>query len=160
MLFLKSKKQNLGVALVEVLIGVSLVAIIGVFISLTVTQYVNTRNIILSDTNKVYLAEEGYEIIRFLRDENWTNISGLSNNTRYYLQVSTSTITIGGTSELIDGKYSRSFLLQPVYRSATGNIVPSGTSGAVLDADARNLFVYVADNNSTTTFEAVVTNLP
>ena len=156
----KLKNNNRGVALVEVLIGISLITIVGVFIGVTITQYVATRNIILSDTNKAYLAEEGYEIIRFLRDENWSNISGLSNNTYYYLQVSTSTLSIGGTPELINSKYHRSFKVQSIYRNASGNIVDSSVAGSVLDTDARNLFVYVADENSTTTFEAILTNLP
>ena len=156
----KLKNNNRGVALVEVLIGISLITIVGVFIGVTITQYVATRNIILSDTNKAYLAEEGYEIIRFLRDENWSNISGLSNNTYYYLQVSTSTLSIGGTPELINSKYHRSFKVQSIYRNASGNIVDSSVAGSVLDTDARNLFVYVADENSTTTFEAILTHLP
>ena len=159
-MFSKLENNNRGVALVEVLIGISLITIVGVFIGVTITQYVATRNIILSDTNKAYLAEEGYEIIRFLRDENWSNISGLSNNTYYYLQVSTSTLSIGGTPELINSKYHRSFKVQSIYRNASGNIVDSSVAGSVLDTDARNLFVYVADENSTTTFEAILTNLP
>lgn len=144
----------------EVLIGVSLVTIIAVFVGITVTQFVNTRNVILSDTKKMYLAEEGYEIIRFLRDENWTNISGLSANTYYHLQVSTTTVSIGGSSEVIDGRYHRSFLIQPIYRNGSGNVVASTTAGASLDTDTKKVFIYVGDINGTTTINALLTNLP
>ena len=156
----KKQTNNRGVALVEVLIGVSLITIVVAFVGLAVTQFVNTRNVILSDTKKMYLAEEGYEIIRFLRDENWSNISGLTNNTYYFLQVSTTTVSIGGSSELIDGMYNRSFLVQPVYRNNSGSIVAANGAGAVLDSDTKKLIVYVNDANGTTSVSALLTNLP
>ncbi|KXJ98309.1 MAG: hypothetical protein UZ19_OD1000741 [Parcubacteria bacterium OLB19] len=156
----KKQTNNRGVALVEVLIGVTLVTIIVAFVGLAVTQFVNTRNVILSDTKKMYLAEEGYEIVRYLRDENWSNVSSLTNDTYYFLQVSTTTLSIGGSSELIDGVYNRSFLVQPVYRGASGSIVDQAAAGAVLDSDTKKLIVYVSDTNGTTSVSALLTNLP
>lgn len=149
-----------GTTLVEVLVGVSIVAIVSVFVGVTVYQFSVVRNNILDDTSKLYLAEEAYETIRFLRDADWSNISGLTNDTSYYLQVSTTTVAIGGSPELISGKFNRSFLVQPVYRNGSGNIVASTTSGASIDADAKHLFIYVGDNKSTTTMQAILVNLP
>lgn len=149
-----------GISLVEVLVGVSLIGVVGIFVGVTVTQFAQIRNNILTDTNKVYLTEEGYEIIRLLRDENWTNINSLSLNTPYYLQVSTTTLAIGGSSELIDGRYNRSFLVQSIYRNGSGNIVASTTAGATVDADARELSVYVGDSNGTNTIKGILVNLP
>lgn len=156
----KKQTNKRGVALVEVLIGVSLITIVVAFVGLAVTQFVNTRNVILSDTKKMYLAEEGYEIVRYLRDENWSNISNLTNNTYYFLQVSTTTLSIGGSSELIDGVYNRSFLVQPVYRNNSGSIVAANGAGAALDSDTKKLIVYVSDVNGTTSVSALLTNLP
>lgn len=159
---MKTKFQfgDRGISLVEVLVGVALIGVVGIFVSITVTQFAQIRNNILTDTNKVYLTEEGYEIIRLLRDENWTNISSLSLNTPYYLQVSTTTLAIGGSSELIEGRYNRSFLVQSIYRNGSGNIVASTTSGSTIDNDARELSVYVRDVNGTNTIKAVLVNLP
>lgn len=158
---LKLPKFNLaGTTLVEVLVGVSIVAIVSIFVGVTVYQFSVVRNNILDDTKKLYLAEEAYETIRFLRDVDWSNISGLTNNTRYYLQVSTTTVAIGGTSELIEDRFNRNFLVQPVYRNASGNIVASTTSGASVDTDAKHLFIYVGDSKSTTTMQAILVNLP
>ena len=156
----KKQTNKRGVALVEVLIGVSLITIVVAFVGLAVTQFVNTRNVILSDTKKMYLAEEGYEIVRYLRDENWSNISNLTNNTYYFLQVSTTTLSIGGSSELIDGVYNRSFLVQPVYRDSSGNIFNTNGAGTTLDSDTKKLIVYVSDVNGTTSVSALLTNLP
>lgn len=156
----KAPKNYQGVALVEVLIGVSLLAVVGVFVGMTVTQFVTTRNEILAQAKKVYLAEEGYETIRLLRDEDWSNISSLSANTYHYLQVTTSSVAIGGSSESIDGQYQRSFLIQPIYRNAAGDIVASTTVGSAVDSDSKKIFIYVSDNNSTTTVNAVLTHLP
>lgn len=149
-----------GISLVEVLVGVSLIGVVGIFIGITITQFAQIRNNILTDTNKVYLTEEGYEIVRLLRDDNWTNISNLSLNTPYFLQVSTTTLAIGGSSELIDGRYNRGFLVQSIYRNGSGDIVASTTSGAIIDTDARELSVYVGDNNGTNTIKAILVNLP
>jgi len=154
------KKYFLGFGLVEVLIGVSLVTVIGVYVGITVSQSVQVRNEIIDNTNKVYLAEEGYEIIRLLRDENWSNLSSLSLNTPYHLQVATTTLAIGGSSEIIDNKYSRNFLVQSVYRDGSGNIVASTTSGSAVDTDTLNIFVYVGDSNSTTSMQGVLANFP
>ena len=159
-MFTLPKSGSEGTTLVEVLVGVSIVAIVSIFVGLSVYQFSVVRNNILDDTNKLYLAEEAYEIIRFLRDADWSNISGLTNNTSYYLQVSTTTVAVGGSYEIIDNKFNRSFLVQPVYRNNSGDIVASTTSGASIDTDAKHLFIYVGDNKSTTTMQAVLVNLP
>jgi len=159
-MFSKNHYNYQGFGLVEVMIGVSLVTVIGVYVSLTVSQFVQVRNQILDDTKKVYLAEEGYEIIKLLRDEDWNNIGSLSLDTSYYLQVATTTLSIGGTSEVIDGQYNRSFLLREVYRNGSGNIVASTTAGSTVDTDSLNVFVYVGDSNSTTSMQSILANFP
>ncbi|USN87370.1 MAG: prepilin-type N-terminal cleavage/methylation domain-containing protein [Candidatus Nomurabacteria bacterium] len=153
-------KYNNGFSLIEVILGVSIITIIGIFVGLSVTQFSSTRNTILSETKKIYLAEEGYEIIRLLRDETWTNISSLSLDTTYFLDISTTTLAISGTPEIINNDYTRSFSLQYAYRDGSNDIVASSTPGATADVDMRKVFIYVSDGKSTTTYKALLANLP
>ena len=62
-MFTLPKSGSEGTTLVEVLVGVSIVAIVSIFVGLSVYQFSVVRNNILDDTNKLYLAEEAYEII-------------------------------------------------------------------------------------------------
>jgi Tfp pilus assembly protein PilV len=147
-----------GITLVEVLIGVGIAALVGVFVGLTVTQFAEARNVILHDVKKAYLAEEGYELVRFLRDEDWTNLSSLTSHTKYGLDTSTTTISTSASPELIDGTYERSFELRPVYRNSSDTIVASTTSGATVDNNSKEVVIFVADTNGTTTMQALLMN--
>jgi prepilin-type N-terminal cleavage/methylation domain-containing protein len=148
-----------GVTLVEVITGVAIVSIILIAIGFSVQTYVETRNTLLVNLEAAYLAEEGYETIRHIRDEDWTTVSALPINTTRYLSVSTTTRAFSTTPEVIDTSYRRSFKLQSVYRNGSDDIVASTAPGATLDSDSREVEVSVAGPNGTTTFEAILTNL-
>lgn len=154
------KSNTKGITLVEVMVGVSLVAVIGVFVGVTVAQFSQTRADILDSAKKAYLAEEGYEILKFLRDEDWNNIDSLTFGVEHYLDVSTTSVAVSGTPEVIDGQFNRNFSLQKVYRDSSDDIVASTTSGATVDDRVKKIFINVGDNNSTTTYEALLANLP
>jgi prepilin-type N-terminal cleavage/methylation domain-containing protein len=145
-----------GVTLIEVLIAVGIVALFSVVISTTVFQFAESRKELLHDTDKMYLAEEGYEIIRLLRDDDWANLSGLTLNTNYYLQLSDTTLAIGTVPEIINARYTRLFKLLSVYRDATTHEIVS--SGGVLDNDALKVQISVGDSNGTSTVEALLVN--
>ncbi|MES2966979.1 MAG: prepilin-type N-terminal cleavage/methylation domain-containing protein [Patescibacteria group bacterium] len=151
-----TQSSSRGITLVEVLVAVGIVSLASIFIGLTVFQFAESRKELLHETDKMYLAEEGYEIIRLLRDENWVNLSGLTLNTDYYLQLSDTTLAIGTVPEIINGRYTRLFKLLPVYRNATTQEIVS--SGGVLDNDSFKVEVSVGDGNGTTTVEALLVN--
>lgn len=151
-----TKTSSRGITLVEVLVAVGIVSLASIFISLTVFQFAQSRKELLHETDKMYLAEEGYEIIRLLRDDNWVNLSVLTPNTDYYLQVSDTTLAIGTVPEIINGRYTRLFKLLPVYRNSTTQEIVS--SGGVLDNNSFKVEVSVGDSNGTTTVEALLVN--
>ena len=113
----KLSKLNKGLSLVEVVIA-SAIILAAVLVLLGVHSLY--LKVALSNSNTVkaaYLAEEGIENVRFLRDSGWTtNISNLTS-----------------TTTLIDNFY-RTVTLSAVSRDASGDIV---TSGGSIDANTK-----------------------
>lgn len=156
---MKKRSSQAGITLIEVIVGISIIAIAVVAIGLTVNAYVDARNALLVDAKAIYLAEEGYEIARAIRDDNWNTIDALSTDTYHYLAVSTTTIGISGSPEVIDTDYIRSFMLRALYRNSNNDIVESTAPGATLDAEGREIEVFVASPNGTSSFTGILTNI-
>lgn len=148
-----------GITLVEVVVGISIIAAAVVAIGFSVNAYVDARAVLLTDVKATYLAEEGYEIVRALRDDDWNTIDALALDTLLYLDVSTTTIAIGGSPEVIDTDFTRSFVLRELYRNGSNDITSSTTAGATVDDEGREIEVYVNGPNGTTSFQAIFTNL-
>lgn len=156
--FLHSRQQSqTGAALVEVIIGLFLVLIIVGMVSAAITNYIDARSRLVNEVQKTYLAEEAYEVLRHIRDEDWTTISSLVAGARYQLVVATSSRSIASGVETVLG-YERSFTIAPVYRSSTGDVVPASTPGAVIDVDGRIVTIDVYSTQGTTTVTALLTN--
>ena len=118
--------QKRGITIVESLIGLSILAFIIVFILLSVTLFQSSANLALSNTKATYLAEEGEEFARFIRDNNWATMSGLTSGTTYYFAPTASSIGVTTTPEVIGGTYTRSFTVQDTQRNGSGDFVESG----------------------------------
>lgn len=147
-----------GITIVEVIIGVAIAGLVIVFISHTITLFLVSSGATLQKTKALYLAEEGLEIMRYLRDEDWSTIDDeLSNGTTYYLSVATSTLGTTTVPEVIDGIYTRSFELSEVRRdNATDDIVSSGGS---VDGGSRWVTFFVSYDSATVTMETLLTNI-
>ena len=150
-----------GVTLIEVLIAISIISTIVIAVGFSVNTFVDARTNLLHNTRAVYLAEEGYEIIRALRDDSWSTLDALTLSDTHYLDVATSTIAFSGTQEVIDGLYYRSFVLSEVYRdgSSGDDITASTTAGATVDADMVEVTVSVFGPTGTTSLTAILSNL-
>lgn len=155
---MKQAKQS-GVTLIEVIVGISIVAVTLIAIGFGVNAYVEARRELITETKSSYLIEEGYEIIRAIRDNNWNTIEALTTGTTHYLTVSTTTLAVSTTPEIIDTTYRRSFVVRAVYRNASSDIVPSSSTGATVDAGSRQIDVSVAGPTGTTTLSAILSNL-
>jgi type II secretory pathway pseudopilin PulG len=148
-----------GVTLVEVVIGIGIISVSLVAIGLSINTYVAARSALLNNLKATYLAEEGYEIIRAVRDTNWNTIDALTANGTYFLDVSGATPAITTSPEIIDTNFRRSFVLRAVYRNGSDDIVSSTTVGAVIDDGSRQFDIFVSGPNGTTTFQAVLSNI-
>lgn len=145
------KRVSRGFAAVETVVGVALAAMILIFATNAIALFINTGRTISEKTKALYLAEEGLELVRFVRDESWNNISALSTSGTHYLNVTPTLITTTATPEYVDG-YKRSFTVQNVYRNtSTNDIVASTTAGSVADTNAKYVTVNVVWGTPTTT---------
>lgn len=89
------------------------------------------------------LLEEGAEVVKILRDNNWTNISGLSTtaNSNYYPTFSGGTWSLSSTPSTV-GIFTRTVKMSSVSRdSSTKDIV---SSGGVDDAGTKMFTVNVS----------------
>lgn len=149
----KTLHNSKGISLVEVLIGVSIiasafVAIIGIYTTLS-TYSMRA----LPRVQAAMLAEEGIEAVRQLRDEGFTSkIASLNVDTAYHLAWSTASSSFIATTNTvpIDSTFYRTLVLSDVYRDGSFNIASSGT----LDPTARKVTVNVSwrDRTSTSTY--------
>lgn len=148
-----------GVTAVEIVIGVAILGLMVVAAVLTLALFVRSATDAKERTIALYQAEAGLEYLRHIRSEAWTNISGLSVDTQYYFDVSTTTLATSGTPEVIDGYYNRSFYLTDLYRDGNDDITPSTTPGATIDTDSFYMTVAVDFGSSTVSLSGILTNL-
>lgn len=148
-----------GVALIEIIVGIAVLAVILVTISLSITTYVNARGELLTQAKTTYLAEEGVEIMRAIRDEDWNDITAETVDTVRYLDVTDTTLAIGGTPEVIDTDYSRSVVLRELYRNSDDDVVPSTAPGASTDPESRIVEVSVTGPDGTVTLTTILSNV-
>jgi Tfp pilus assembly protein PilV len=159
---LKREGRREGFSLVEVIIAASIItasilAIVGVYSTFVQKTFTNTPAI-----QAAYLADEGVEALKTMRDFGWTNnISNLTVGNIYRLYFSTSTSAWRATTSpaLIDNQFDRTFVLGNAYRDGSDNLASAGT----LDSNTRLVTVNVSwrDKNgtSTKTVMAYINNL-
>ncbi len=142
-----------GSGLVEILIAIFIFTVIlGSLITVS-GMYISTAFDSLKSTKAAYIAQEGIEAVKIIRDTGWNYISTLSENTDYYFYFDTSSSTNNtwyatSTFSYIDSIYVRTFNLEPVYRDSSGRITDSG----FLDPYTKKVTVSVSYllKNSTT----------
>lgn len=132
-----------GVGIIEIVVVVAIagIALFGISgVSSYALGVMNDRKALLEAS---YLAEEGIEAIRSVRDENWSsNIAGLTMGTNYYSVVSGSKWILQTTNPgLINNRYARRAVFENVNRDGSDNIV---TSGGTLDANTKKVTTYVS----------------
>jgi type II secretory pathway pseudopilin PulG len=123
MLKLKSK----GFGLIEILVAAALVGLVLVTLISLGNFALKAQAHFKKNLVAVNLAAESIEAVKSLKDENWTNISGLSMGTPYYPVVSGTPLkfSLAAGQESING-FSRRLLASQVYRDVEDDIVSSG----------------------------------
>jgi len=141
---------KMGFSLIEVVVGVSLIFI-------TLVGLISTYNLFLEvafkNTKKIqaaYLAEEGLEAIRSIRDEDWdTNIATLVSGTNYGFTYDGTKWVTNTFPALVDGVFYRSLNVFDVLRDTNDDIASTG----VLDSNSKLFTVDVSwlEGGATTT---------
>lgn len=136
--------------------AITIITVMVVVIGYSVMTYVDARSELLNNTKAVYLAEEGFEILRTLRTDDWNTINALTVGDTYFFDIDSSSLAISSTPEVIDGIYYRSFKLTPVYRDGDDDITSSGGS---IDPETLGVTVSVSSPTGTTSLTAILTNI-
>lgn len=83
----------------------------------------------LKKTEAIQFAQEGIEIMRVIKNNNWTDdIEGLTSGTTYYPVISGGKWTLTTTPQaLLDGIFTRTIIVYDVNRDANDDIADAGT---------------------------------
>ena len=147
-------KLKKGVGLVEVVVVSALVLVIFSGI-VTVFNFYIKKSVSLTDNVKTeFLAIEGLEAVRTIRDSGYASLGTLPRDTDRYLYWNGAEWVATTTPELIDGVFERKFRIFNVYRDASGDIAASGA----LDANILKTEVEVSWMDSATTSTRVISN--
>jgi prepilin-type N-terminal cleavage/methylation domain-containing protein len=148
---MKKYFSNAGFSLIELIIAISLAAIILVGMTQIVAVAVETTERERRTIEALNLAEEGIEALRVMRDDSWSaNILPLTNGANYYLTLSGGNWSATGANPgLLLSRYERTFRLSGVFRDSNDNISVSGTS----DPDTKKVTLTVGwrERSATTT---------
>ena len=142
-----------GFSLVEILVATSIFTIVlGSLISFS-NMYLSVAEDNLKSTKGAYLAQEGIEAVKIMRDADWNNVGSLADNVNYYLYFDTSSSTNNiwkatTTASFIDNVFIRTFKLNTVYRDSSGRII---TTGGTLDSNTKKVSVSVSWPSKSTT---------
>jgi Tfp pilus assembly protein PilV len=128
-------KYKKGFLLVEVIVGVSILAFCLLGIISVGQGFLRLSFQSFQGSQANFLLEEGAEITRAFRDDSWTNISDLTVGTKYYFDFTGGKWATTTIASQIDHVFSRYLTVSNVNRdNTTADIV---TSGGTLDTGTR-----------------------
>lgn len=135
-----------GFSLVEVVIGTALIllSLTGLVAGYSFYLKAGLKN---TDTLKTaFLLQEGAEAVTLLRDDAWNTFSALAVGVPYYLSWSGTKWTATSTATTTDALFTRTFVLDEVYRRDSDKdiVASSSPDTKTLDANTRKLTVRVS----------------
>lgn len=143
-----------GFGLIEIVVGSAIITLALFGILAVAQQSLRISDYSLKDMQAGFLAEEGAEALRNIRDLSWQNFYALPVSTTLYLSFTEGAASRFATTTAniyIDG-FERSFIVTPVYRDGSDRIAASGT----LDTGTRKVQISVAwPNRGATTTKTI-----
>jgi len=158
-------KQNIsqgkkGIGLVEMVVGLSVFIFIVLSFIVSFNYFIKNSILGTKTVQAYFLAEEGMEAIKSMRNDGWTtNINSLISGQEYYFYFNGSHWESTTAQSTIDNLFTRKFTLENVYRNISGDISSSG----VLDSGSKkvNVSVSYAVNEAVITknLSMIITNI-
>src|SRR3989344_8012707 len=131
-----------GFGILEIVIAVSIISATIFSLSFVFIVASKLETMSLDKIRANFIAEEGLEAMRFLRDQSWAaNLSSLSVGPTYYLSFATTTSiwSVETNGSEVDKLFLRKVTLENVYRNGSYDIADSGA----LDSDTKKINVSV-----------------
>lgn len=136
--------QQSGVSLVEVIVGVALVATILVVISQVVTTYLSSVRTAHDTAIAAYQAESVLETARIIRDDDWSTFAALPLDTALYPEYTPGTAAFVTNDPTPGAQYQSEVFFRTVYRDTSTDELRSSTdSNTYVDTSARMVEVQV-----------------
>jgi len=156
---MKNRSKESGVVLVEAIVVASILLIVATGLIFANIAYITSASFTLSSTKATFLAQEGVEVVKYIRTSGWEDgIENLTDGTTYYLSFSPTAWATTTTQEIVDGKFYRSFVVEEVLRDVNDDIASSGTA----DSNTKKLTVDVSwlgkTGTTTRTIQTYITN--
>ncbi len=151
------QRQQAGLSIIEVVIAIGIISILAFTIGLVIANYIEQREELLSQTIRIYAAEEGFEMVRFLRDENWSQIQSLVTGQEYYFAITPNSIQLSAATTT--DTFDRHVIVDQLFRRPDFTVTTSDDTDGSPDAAGRFVTVVALDARGTTTMESILTNV-
>lgn len=150
-----------GSALLEVLFGISVVSIVLLSLLGAYNVYLKNAFRLTEKVQASFLAEEGIEAVRVIRDSGWdSGLGSLVSNTPYYFSFEGGTWKATTTSVVVDSRFWRTFRVSAVNRDQNDDIM---IGGGASDPNTKKVEVavswYSGGATSTVSISTYITNL-
>ncbi len=134
-----------GISLVEVMVGSTVILAVLAGLSAAFERYAAALFRTTERTQATYLAEEGMEAARILRDTSWADFAALTRDAPYRLTFVSGAWEATTSEALIDGVFDRTMVLSDVYRRTSDDDIVASTSPdtKAVDPDARHVALAV-----------------
>ncbi len=158
---INKKSKNDGYSLAEALVATALALMVFLSLNTVFTMILNMSLLNSSRIQSNFLAEEGLEVVRILRDSGWQdNIAIHSSNSPFFIIFENQNWSATSSYVLVDDVFERSVVLSDVYRDSNYDIV---LNGGTLDSNTKKVTVSVSWSNrgatSTKSFSTYLTNI-
>ncbi|MES2213963.1 MAG: prepilin-type N-terminal cleavage/methylation domain-containing protein [Patescibacteria group bacterium] len=151
---------NKGFTLVEMIIATAIILGFVLVLVGVVNTYIKSSLRNVPATTAAYLAEEGIEAVKYMRQVSWSGQIATLSSEPYYLAWQSGSWTVTTTPSTIDSVYTRTVTVSSVQRDSSSNIV---SSGGTVDPNTRQVTASVTwpYKNATTTrsLSTYITNL-